>query len=150
MTVSGTSANTLRAAYPYGGGQALAAGIAQARAVAEPHWVVVDGATLERLGAGTTLAVHLYRPVEVFDGTRLSSFPSGTVEVEASQVGPLMAGVARWRGVEPESVRRELAADTLSLLAAHTTNTTGVVTDLTTEQLSGWLARMRPFVSARH
>ena len=148
VTVSGTSANTLRAAYPYGGGAVLAAGIAQARAVPAPYWVVVDQGAQQRAAAGSRIRVRLGHPIDVFDGTRLSSFPSGTVDVAASQLAPLMAGARLLSGAEGTSVRADVAAAVVRMLVARGADTSGVATDLSPQQLSAWLARMRPYVPA--
>lgn len=145
VTVSGTSANTLRAAYPFGGGATLSAGIAQARGIAEPYWVVIDQAGLQQLASGTTIRIHLDHPVDVFDGTRLSSFPSGTVEATPLQVAPLMAGVARLNSAEAASVRGELGAEVLRLAVANPADVSAVTTSLTPMQLSAWLERMRAY-----
>ena len=147
-TVSGTSAGTLRAVYPFGGGAALAAGVAQASAIPAPYWVVVDESDLQRLAPNATIRLHLDQPIDVFDGVRFSSFPSGTVDVPARQVPALMAGVERLSVSEAKLVRAEVASDVLQLVVAQAADTSGLTSDLTPAQLSAWLARMRAYAPA--
>jgi hypothetical protein len=148
VTVSGTSANTLRAAYPFGGGAALSTGIGQARGIPAPYWIVVDDAALQRLATGASIPVQLDKPIDVFDGKRLSSFPSGTVDAAVWEIGPLMAGVARLSPQQAAPVRTGLAAGVLRLAVAEGADTSGVATDMTPAQLSEWLTRMRPYAGS--
>lgn len=137
MVVPGTSADTLGDALTFGGGGAVAQAYAQLAGVGEPSWVVLDEEEWKRLDAGG-LSVRLPRPVDVFDGTDLVSFPSGDVVVQPADAGTLLAALdeldpaarAAVLGQAAASVQRDLASARAS---------EGLRSDLSASGLRKWL-----------
>jgi hypothetical protein len=142
-TGSGTSARTLGAAYPFGGGRAVASALGAARGVAPPHWVVLDARTMAGLGSPGPVSVDLPRPVDVFDGVNLYSFPAGAAAVPTEQLGLLMTGVSGWTVAERAAVRRQIEIEIWRRLTSPGARLDTVRTDLTTDQVRLWVQQAR-------
>ena len=146
--VSGTSARSLGAAYPFGGGKAIAEAYGAARAVAAPHWIVIEARLLERFAPAGPVTVSLPRPVDVFDGTQLYSFPAGTARIPGDELGLLMDGVSRWTTGERAGVRRQLELEALKRVTSASVGMESLRTDLPEDQLTAWRERMRTEIAS--
>lgn len=140
MTVPGTSAGELSGAYLFGGGDLLARTYAASAGIADPAWVVVTGDSLAQLDGGRGMDLNLPAPVDVFDGTTLSSFPTGTVIVAASDLPKLMDGVEYLGAGDRQVVRTQLGVVALDALARSSAPLkAGVKTSMQPLQLEAWL-----------
>ncbi len=144
-TVPGATSHTLSDAYLYGGGDLLASTYARVTKSATPEWIVIDGATLSRLTGGRDVQVTLSVPVEVFDGTTLSSFATGTVAVSYEELPKLMDGVAFLAPADRAYVRGRLSeAALVGLSGSSTPLSAGVRTNMRPARLAQWLAGLAP------
>ncbi len=110
--VSGASAQTLGDALTFGGGATLAEAYGALAGVAAPEWIVVDQAAWNKL-APRGLDVALPRPVDVFNGRDLVTFPAGEVALSSADTGVLLAAIHRivaWRAAVGTRFRRATAA----------------------------------------
>jgi hypothetical protein len=138
--VPGTSANTLGDALTFGGGAELARAYGQLAGVAMPSWVVVDDEAWARINRAG-LSVNLPRPVDVFNGTDLISFPAGQVVVQPVDAGTLFAGI---HGLSPSArlaILGEAAASLQRDLVSGGTGT-GLTSDLSTRRRLKWLSSL--------
>jgi len=91
----------------------------------------------------TPVALDLPEPLDVFDGTRLHTFPAGRGDVPADQVVYVLNGADHL----PEAARRAIDAQVAGALAAALVNTAnvgsvGLETNLSSEALRAWLGSL--------
>jgi hypothetical protein len=140
-TIPGTSYDQLGDAYPFGGGEAVAAaltGLSGANVayvdVSEAEWI----ALLSRTG---DVRVVVPKALEVFDGTRLVSLAAGTQTVPAADVPALLRGVAYLGAADRLGVVDAVGEASLSALASEGTRTR-VRTNLTAEAYARLVAAL--------
>jgi hypothetical protein len=138
--VPGTSATNMGDAFTFGGGSALAKAYAEVSGVDNPAWAAVDEATWAAI-AKSGLSVQLPRPIDVFNGSELVSFPAGAVALDAGDLGVLLAGI---HGLDP-SARRAVLGDAAAALQRALTSSglsTGIESDLSSARLKNWLSSL--------
>jgi hypothetical protein len=138
--VPGTAATTLGDAFTFGGGAALARAYAGLAGTATPSWVVVDETAWRRLASGG-VSVRLPRPVDVFNGTELVSFPLGEVAVQANDVGTLLGGIDGLSASDRLTVLGDIAV-TLQRSVASATSSDRIESDLSARQFQSWLSAL--------
>lgn len=148
VAVPGTSSNTLGDAYAFGGGAALAGAYARLSAVDTPAWIVIEPADWARIGR--PVSVYLPRPVDVFNGSELVSFPAGPVAATPAELGILLGGLQGLSGTERMAVLGQVAA-TLQRALAESAGSVKLGSDLSAGDLKAWstslAARSRPETS---
>lgn len=114
VTIPGTTYDTLADAYPFGGGQGVAAALARAEGGDPLPYVALDartlGAALEQEGS---VRLKLPAPMSVFDGDELFTLPSGTQALAPTEVAAVFKGAPY---LEPGD-RTQLDAELAVLLA---------------------------------
>ena len=117
VTIPGTSFGHLRDAYPFGGAAAVAQLLAP-RAGERVAWVdVPEGRWVKLLEAGPSVQVALSARMNVFDGNRLATFPSGESTVSARDVPLLLIGAEHLPAAQRDSVRSSVATASLAALS---------------------------------
>lgn len=116
-TVAGTSASTVRDAYPFGGPGAVAAALAGGSAVPPAVGVSAD-AWAELLGEGSGVTVELPDPVNVFDGERLVQFDAGETAVDGTSACALLVASKYMDAELASQVRRAVTESTAAALLA--------------------------------
>ncbi len=139
VVVAGTSSNTLGDAYAFGGGASLAAAYARLASVDTPAWVLVEPGAWKDIGR--SVSVHLPRPVDVFNGSNLVSFPGGEVLLGRDQVGTLLGGLSRLPAAERRAILGEVASALQDALTA-ADGRTKLGTDLTPGALTTWMSSL--------
>jgi len=146
-TVSGTSARTLADAYTFGGGAALARAYTQGAGADEPAWVVVGQDAWNTLRGGAPVEIDIPAPLEVFDGSRLYSYPQGPTSVPVTEVRRVLDGVQFLSSQLRGSVRTRLGEGLAGTLeGAGAANVSELRTNLSDEDLAAWIAILGPAV----
>lgn len=118
VTVPGTTASTLRDAYPFGGPAAVGAAYSRAaRVAAIPVLAVPASRWRELLGEATGTVVELPHPVNVYAGGRLTQFEPGANPVDGSTACELLAASAYLDPELAESIRAAVTDATRAALA---------------------------------
>jgi hypothetical protein len=141
VAIPGTSFDRLRDTYAFGGGAAVAAALPKPRPayVAVPQ--VVWTAAVDRSGGVT---VTLPASLEVFDGSRLTSFAVGAQHLTGDGIAALLLGLSYVPAAERPDVRRQLEIGIASSLAADPSDAqAGVTSDLSPQTLRTWLSGSR-------
>ncbi len=138
--IPGTSANTLGDALTFGGGASLSKAYAELTGVAAPSWVIVGETGWKRL-ARAGVSLRLPRPVDVFNGTELVSFPSGEVAVQAEDLGTLLGGIDALAPSDRLAVLGDAAA-ALQRSVASATDSEGLDSDLPVARLRSWVSAL--------
>ena len=149
-TVSGTSAKTLADAYTFGGGGALADAYALSGGADEPAWVVVGQDAWNALRGGAPVELNIPAPLEVFDGSRLYSYPQGPTSVPVAEVRRVLDGVQLLSSQLRRGVRMQLGdglAETIARDGA--ANVSELRTNLSDEDAAAWIAILGPTVRAQ-
>jgi hypothetical protein len=143
-TVAGTSATTLAEAYAFGGGDGLVAAYAENTTQTAPGWVTVGPESWRTLMGSRQVRLQLKTPIEVFDGKDLYSYPASSTAVPAAEIPYLMNGAAYLSDGERKEIRAAVG-DSLAtqLLRRYAAADTGIVTNLTPEQLSARLGGVK-------
>jgi hypothetical protein len=94
VTIAGTSYDRLGDAYPFGGGEAVAAALTGLSGAGVAYVDVGEKEWIALLARGGDVSVVVPKALEVFDGSRLVSFAEGTQTVPAVDVPALLRGVA--------------------------------------------------------
>lgn len=134
-TVPGTSATNLAGAYAFGGGDGLAMAYAESADGVVPTWIAVDPDAWGKLMGSTVVKLRLDNGIDVFDGTRLYSYPAGAVSVPAGEIAQVMNG-AEFVDAKERKALREGVGEVLArtLLRERASAKTGIVTNLTPDQ----------------
>lgn len=149
-TVSGTSAKTLADAYTFGGGAALVRAHALGSGATEPAWIVVGQDAWDALREGTPVSIDIPAPLEVFDGSRLYSYPQGAVSVPVAEVRHVLDGAQFLSSQLRRSVRVQLGDGIAeSLATSGKDEQLALRTNLSDEDLAAWLAIFGPAVRAQ-
>jgi hypothetical protein len=144
VVVSGTTGKTLADAYVFGGGAALARAYSNLGRGQVCSWVVVDSATWSALSSVAPLVVDLPRALEVFDGSRLVSFPAGRRVVAAAETGLLLNGAAYLPASQNAAVRAVVGDGLGSALATAPASARAQLrSDLRSQQLTEWLGTLK-------
>ncbi len=119
-TIPGTTYDTLADAYPFGGGEGVAAALARATGGDRLPYVALNaralGAALEREGS---VRLTLPAPMSVFDGEELFTLAAGTRTLDPDEVGAVFKGAPYLTDAQ----RGELDAELSGLLATLVTDT---------------------------
>ena len=150
VTVPGTTGRTLRDAYTYGGGSALASAYAKATGGRRPAWVIVGPSAWDALLDASSLTLQLPADMEVFDGKRLVSFTSGVQSVRASDAGMMMQGAEFLNGADARTIRQELGDRVIGALSTGGPQAAALVaSDIPQAELPGWFKTLgNPFRAA--
>ncbi len=145
VAIPGTSFDRLRDAYAFGGGAAVVAALPKPKpelkpqpkpayvAVPQPVWT----AAVDR-SRGVT--VTLPASLDVFDGTRLTSFSAGEQRIQGEGIAALLMGLAHVPATDRATVRTQLERGIAASLATDAAATeAGVSSDLSRTALHGWL-----------
>lgn len=145
--VPGTSGNTLRDAFAYGGGSKLAAAYTANHGGDTPSYVVIDPDAWFALMGERQLLLDLPADINVFDGKDLYEFDRGEHAIESSRVVEVLKGADYLSSGDRRVVRAEVG-DLLKLrLGVDGTDTLNVAkSDLDAEGESVFLARVKSAV----
>ena len=137
VAIPGTSFDRLRDAYAFGGGAAVVAALPKPKpayvAVPQPVWT----AAVDR-SKGVT--VTLPASLDVFDGTRLTSFGKGEQRIQGDGIAAVLLGLANLPDADRAAVRTQLERGIAASLAADAATTqAGVSSDLSRDTLTRWL-----------
>ena len=141
VAIPGTSFDRLRDAYAFGGGAAVVAALPKPKPQPKPAYVAVPqhvwtAAVDHSRGVTVTLPASL----DVFDGTRLTSFSAGEQRIQGEGIAALLMGLAHVPATDRATVRTQLERGIAASLAADAAATeAGVSSDLSRTALHGWL-----------
>ena len=134
VTIPGTTYNELRDAYAFGGGPAVAAAIARLGDGTHPAYVILDAdAWTTWVDAAGGLEFESPRPVDVFTGERLLSFPAGRQVLEGVETCEYLKGAAYLTDSQRERVAERFTEALARAVAELEPQTAGVTTDLSPE-----------------
>ena len=140
VEVPGTSGSTLADAYSFGGGVGLVSALAANPGIPVDAWVIVDEPAWRTLHRSGSVTVDLPADVEVFDGVRVYSFPSGNATVPADQLPQLLVGSAFLSASEDAKVRGQVGDLVGKALGTSGAEASGVLhTNLSGVALQAWL-----------
>jgi hypothetical protein len=141
-TIPGTSYDRLGDAYPFGGGEAVAAALTGLRGAGVAYVDVSEAEWIALLARGGGVSVVVPKALEVFDGSRLVSIAEGTQTVPAVDVPSLLRGVAYLETAERRAVADAVGEASVSALGVEGART-GVRTNLTAEAYARLLEGLR-------
>ncbi len=136
LTIPGTTYDRLRDAYPFGGGAAVAAAVARLEGGPAPGYVVFErDAWVAAVDAAGGLALDSPRPVDVFTGERLFSFPRGEQVLSGAETCEYLKGAAYLTDTERERIAVQFAEALVAVMADVGPDTSGIATDLSDQAL---------------
>jgi hypothetical protein len=140
ITIAGTTFDRLRDTYAFGGGPAVAQALARVQGTATLPYLVVPSQTWSNEPSGTaSLDVLLPQRVDVFDGTRLTTFPQGEARVAPVDLPYLMQGVDYLGAPDRVKVRAAVADSFVRKLGKVAVAPSKVQTDLSAQGLDAFL-----------
>lgn len=154
--IAGTGYDTLRDAYPFGGGSGLASALhgatppppGAAASGPRPAYVLVDRDALIALatlgGMNARLTLDNPEHMEVFDGSAMYTFTEGSITVDPADLPALFNGAEYLTEADRESLRVQVAGEIVSRLVSAPGSFDSVETDLSAEEFATWLAAVAP------
>lgn len=140
VSIPGTTYDRLRDAYPFGGGAAVAKGVAGVQGGKQLPYLVVPAETWSIEPSGTaSLDVVLPRRIDVFDGSRLVSFPQGDAHVGPADLPFLMQGLGYLSAADRVKVRTVVADAFVRRLGSMALSAPKVQTDMSSDALAAFL-----------
>lgn len=139
VTVPGTSLVPLSDAYPFGGGGALAAGVASIEDVNDPAYVVIPQRTwTAAVDANSGLAIEVVEDVSVFDGRTVVRVASGEQRLDGTQIAAVMRALPYLESRDRELMRDQLQKGLTEALAKNPPGFSAVETDLDAQTYANW------------
>lgn len=144
VVVAGTGGSTLADAYSFGGGAGVARALRNQTSSRAASWVIVDEQGWDRLRAGAPLTVVLSSAIEVFDGSRLFSFPSGSSSISPTETPELLDGAAYLAATQNQKLRADVGDALASSLASQpVVAAAAVASNLRPSALEEWFRNLR-------
>jgi hypothetical protein len=140
VSIPGTSYDLLRDAYPFGGGPAVAEALTRIRGgKALPYLVIPSDMWSTEPSGSASVDVTLPRSVDVFDGTRLTTFASGGVRVAPADLPALLQGLGYLGAADRVKVRSSIADSFIRAMGTIPVQPGRVQTDLSADALAAFL-----------
>ena len=134
--VPDTSYGFLRDTYSFGGGRGLAR--AGAPDAISPAFLILGPEAWVELTAGGRVALDIPSQIDVYDGTRLLTFPVGTSLLSGEEVSALLNGADYLEANERAAIREQLAAYIFDSVSNHPGVPEHAETNLTSQRYERW------------
>lgn len=138
VVVPGTSYNTLRDTYSFGGAKGLAAAVSNSTPA--PSFILVDLAAFKQLASSDLITLEVPEHMEVFDGEQLYTFETGTATLDAEEVVALVKGAEYISDAARKTLLAALGAELRRLMLSSPNHFALLTTDLSADEYDVWLA----------
>lgn len=133
--VPGTSGQTIRDAFPFGGGESVAGMVADDLDIETPDWVVVTPEVWSGLASSRTLSLDAPRRLQAFSAGRLFAYEAGRRSVPASEAAVILDAADYLSSVERVRVTRSVGR---LLAEAFAKDAPPVETNLAPDMVGSW------------